>query len=325
MATVGNAHLEYYPAFCFKASPTHFSWVKMSAADVHRLHQPIGFKGRSNCLPFPFPLCFLCVLHTGGIYNASRIACIQQTQAPSLKAPSYELQTPTLPESLLLQKLPYQIRHRSRGHPPTRGEGPPHNPSPRRQQRRNPRIVALYSPERTQPLTAQNLEPADHPIAEALDSSRTMHITATDKKALDISALVPGTVAKIKGTLSQFRDTMQVVVEKFSLIKETNDEMRFLDERLRFLVGVLCEPWVLSEEEIELLEREAEREVSRAGDERRRAMERMKRRAEREEKDMRRIMRRYESDERAREREVAVCRENGAQLMDNIRRRKQLT
>ena len=29
--------LVFYPAFCFKASPTHSSWVKMGAADVHRL------------------------------------------------------------------------------------------------------------------------------------------------------------------------------------------------------------------------------------------------------------------------------------------------
>ncbi|RDW90344.1 OB-fold domain-containing protein [Aspergillus mulundensis] len=40
----GNNHaakhapnLPFYPAFCFKASPTHFAWVKMGATDVHRL------------------------------------------------------------------------------------------------------------------------------------------------------------------------------------------------------------------------------------------------------------------------------------------------
>jgi hypothetical protein len=29
MATVSNESLVFYPAFCFKASPTHFTWVKM--------------------------------------------------------------------------------------------------------------------------------------------------------------------------------------------------------------------------------------------------------------------------------------------------------
>lgn len=38
--------LTFYPAFCHKASPTHFAWVKMSAADVHRLKTRRGFEGR---------------------------------------------------------------------------------------------------------------------------------------------------------------------------------------------------------------------------------------------------------------------------------------
>lgn len=38
---------EFYPAFCFPASPTHFTWVKMSIADIHRLHPRKGFEGMS--------------------------------------------------------------------------------------------------------------------------------------------------------------------------------------------------------------------------------------------------------------------------------------
>lgn len=45
MATVDDGTLVFYPAFCFKASPTHFSWVKMAAADVHRLERRPGFGG----------------------------------------------------------------------------------------------------------------------------------------------------------------------------------------------------------------------------------------------------------------------------------------
>lgn len=39
--------LVFYPAFCFKASPTHFSWVKMTATDVQRLVKIKGFEGNS--------------------------------------------------------------------------------------------------------------------------------------------------------------------------------------------------------------------------------------------------------------------------------------
>jgi hypothetical protein len=37
--------LPFYPAFCFPASPTHFTWVKMSIADIHRLQSRRGFEG----------------------------------------------------------------------------------------------------------------------------------------------------------------------------------------------------------------------------------------------------------------------------------------
>lgn len=38
--------LTFYPAFCYKASPTHFAWVKMTAADVHRLKTRPELEGR---------------------------------------------------------------------------------------------------------------------------------------------------------------------------------------------------------------------------------------------------------------------------------------
>ncbi|KAE8379920.1 hypothetical protein BDV26DRAFT_258533 [Aspergillus bertholletiae] len=44
MATVDDGELFFYPAFCFRASPTHFAWVKMGAADVRRLKRKAGFE-----------------------------------------------------------------------------------------------------------------------------------------------------------------------------------------------------------------------------------------------------------------------------------------
>lgn len=58
MATVDQAGLVFYPAFCFKASPTHFAWVKMAAADVQRLQRVRGFEGR---VPFLVVLVYLLV------------------------------------------------------------------------------------------------------------------------------------------------------------------------------------------------------------------------------------------------------------------------
>lgn len=45
MENPNDAGLIFYPAYCFKASPTHFAWVKMALADVHRLQRRKGFEG----------------------------------------------------------------------------------------------------------------------------------------------------------------------------------------------------------------------------------------------------------------------------------------
>jgi hypothetical protein len=38
-------HLPFYPAYCFRASPTHFTWVKITAADIQRLKSRREFEG----------------------------------------------------------------------------------------------------------------------------------------------------------------------------------------------------------------------------------------------------------------------------------------
>lgn len=40
--------LTFYPAYCYKASPTHFAWVKLSAVNVHHLTRRSGYEGILN-------------------------------------------------------------------------------------------------------------------------------------------------------------------------------------------------------------------------------------------------------------------------------------
>lgn len=150
------------------------------------------------------------------------------------------------------------------------------------------------------------------------------HVSATDRTILDITSLKPGTTVRVKGTLSRFRSIMQLNLERFTLIRDTNAEMQFIDKRLQFLVEVLAVPWVLSDEEIEQLREEAERGDAKAIEDRQRAEQRVKRRAEREERDYRHIQKRYEREERRRAKEAVVCREDGVNLMRDIRRKRVL-
>lgn len=112
-----------------------------------------------------------------------------------------------------------------------------------------------------------------------------------------------------------FRSQMQLNLERFWRVGDTNAEMKFLDDRLRFLIEVLSVPWALSEEEIEVLRREAERSDERVVEGKRRAERMVRKRAEREERHAKAIARRYEREEREREREIVALRENGEKVM----------
>jgi len=115
---------------------------------------------------------------------------------------------------------------------------------------------------------------------------------------------------------------MQLNLERFSILPDTNAEMRFWDERARFLVEVLSVPWTLSAEEVAQLRRDAEEEEERVVREKRKAEERRRRRSEREERDRRRIWRRWEREEKMREREAAVCREAGRRVQMRLEMRR---
>lgn len=130
-----------------------------------------------------------------------------------------------------------------------------------------------------------------------------------------MSALQPGTVVRVKGTLSTFRSQMQLHLERFWLVRDTNAEMQFLDTRLRFLIEVLSVPWVLTDEEIETLRDDAERCDERALEDKRRAERIAKKKIEREERHAKAIARRYEKEEYERERELRKVREDGERVM----------
>ncbi|PKX99122.1 OB-fold domain-containing protein [Aspergillus novofumigatus IBT 16806] len=266
MATAENGNLTFYPAFCFRASPTHFTWVKMAAADVHRLKRRPGFEGQNIFFYLNHPIRFVSLV---GIIVA-RTDVFKRTIL-TLDDSSGE----TI-EIAVLKAEPSE----------------------------------LDSADRTAHRQQQPPEKA------------TRHVAATNRTDLDISPLVPGTVVQAKGTLTMFRDTMQLQLERFFLIRDTAAEMRFVDQRSRYLVEVLTVPWELTGEEVERLRLEAEAEEEQAEEEQERARRRHRKRAEREEKDQRRIQRMWEREEQFREKEAVLCQEAGRRAMHAIKRKR---
>lgn len=148
------------------------------------------------------------------------------------------------------------------------------------------------------------------------------HIATTTKTTIDITPLTPGTTIKVKGTLSTFRATIQLQLERVFGVPDTNAEVRFLDQRIRFLVEVLSVPWVLTREEIERLRRDAEEEDERVEEEQERARKRQRKKVEREERDQRRIQKLWEREERVREKEAVFCQDAGLRVMRELEGRK---
>lgn len=164
-------------------------------------------------------------------------------------------------------------------------------------------VVCLKAPikDATEPSTVTSTATT---TAAAAAAPEMTNVTSTTRTPIDISTLHIGTCVKLKGTLSpKFKTqtpTMTVILERFWLITDTNSEVRFWNERSRFLIDVLSHPWHLSADDVEELRRQAQSQERKVIRDRQRKQERQKREREREEKSQRRILRRWEAEEKVR-------------------------
>lgn len=156
------------------------------------------------------------------------------------------------------------------------------------------------------------------------DQSSTTHvnITSATRTLVDIHELQIGAVVKVKGTLSRFRSIMQVQLERFWIVRDTNTQVAFWNDRTRFLVDVLSTPWSLDESQIAALRQRASYEEDRAVTERKRALERKRRHEHREDKHYRQIMKRWDKEEAIRAREVERVLECNRKLMARLAQRR---
>lgn len=153
-------------------------------------------------------------------------------------------------------------------------------------------------------------------------ATTTINVTSTTRSPVDISSLLVGTAVKIKGTLSsKFQRSssssssspstaavMQVVLERFWVLHDTTSEVRFWNERTRVLKDTLSHPWQLSAGEIETLRQQARSQEQSALRRRQQRIEQQRRHQEKEEKYQRRMLRKWEAEERLREKEDELVR-----------------
>ncbi|PYH44870.1 OB-fold domain-containing protein [Aspergillus saccharolyticus JOP 1030-1] len=260
MATAENATttLEFYPTYCFKASPTHFTWVKMAVADVLHLKRRAEYPDQATFFHLNHPIRFIAI---AGIITS-------RTEYPRVTILTLDDSSGATMDIVVLKADP----------------------------------AAVAAPELPQA------------SAEPEQQQQYHHISPTTHHPINITPLVPGTLALLKGTPSTYRQTVQLQLERCSPLHTTSAEMRFLDQRTRTRVEVLSTPWVLGADEVGRLRREADAEEERVEAEVARGQRRLRRRGAREEREYRGIMERWEAEERVREREAAAARAAGVEL-----------
>jgi hypothetical protein len=142
-----------------------------------------------------------------------------------------------------------------------------------------------------------------------------------------LSTLHIGTTVRAKGTLSSFRGIRQLLLLRLDILPDTASELAHIAARTTFFENVLSRPWVLSPARVAALRRNIEGEgvggrangekSEREGKdrERRERRERRWRKLEqREERHRLEILRAWEDEERLREDQAARAGEDGERL-----------
>ncbi|KAF5015352.1 hypothetical protein F66182_13346 [Fusarium sp. NRRL 66182] len=254
--------LPFYPAFCFPASPTHFTWVKMSIVDIHRLQSRRGFEGQNIYFHKNHPIQFVCLagyILTRDEYERRTVLTVDDSSGSIIE------------------------------------------------------VVCLKAP--IKDATGSN---TPNTTAATATAAEMINVTSTTRDPVDISTLHIGACVKFKGTLSpKFKThtpTMTVILERFWHITDTNSEVKFWNERSRFLIDVLSQPWYLSADDVDSLRKQAQSQERKVIKDRQRKQERQKREQEKEEKYQRRILRRWEAEEKVREAEEERVRLDNKRL-----------
>ncbi|KAL2825163.1 hypothetical protein BDW59DRAFT_161880 [Aspergillus cavernicola] len=274
-----SEELSFYPAFCYKASPTHFVWVKMGAVDVRRLQRKVEFGDQGLFFHLNHPIRFVNLI---GIVVA-------RVDVPRRTILTLDDSSGAVVDVVVLK-----------------AETTTTTPS-----------VAVAVAAQKQKQNAW-----DNDNDEGKAGRQEMHVTSTTHAPMDISPLQPGKLFQLKGTLSIFRSTVQVHLERFFFVPDTKAEMHFVEARCRFLVEVLSVPWFVGEGDIARLRVEADEEGTKVEEEQARVRRRGRRRVDREERDRKKIEEVWEKEEVMREKGARVAREVGGEYMREIGRRQ---
>lgn len=212
-----SAPLTFYPAYCFALSPTHNTWARLTAADVHALKERAGFEGMS-------PIFLRCWhLQEGALSTQPNALRSHFSLGQNLY---FHLNHPIKWIRLVGVIIAVDIY-------PTRW------------------IMSLDDSSgatieitcgRQKPV--QSALPAQHASTASFPNAPTEGHTATGVR-IDLRGIDIGSVVKLKGGIGSFRGEKQILLERVSKICTTNEEAAAWAENTKFRRSVLDIPWVV--------------------------------------------------------------------------------
>lgn len=287
-STAAYPPILFYPAYCNKASPTYFTWVKLTASDIHHAlrtrpgsvnpnnNDNIAYQ-RQQGHPSTFllfylnhPVQFVCIVGIVVALDDHDRFWLFTVDDSSGATIDVTYRKPNKAEE--------QVEHRCI------------------QQDGNDALAKVRT------VNACNNHDDDDTLNEARACVEVL------------SHIDVGSVVKVKGTISAFRSVRQIALERLEIVPDTNAEVRFWIQRTQLLTGVLSKPWNLSAERQKQLRKEAEGEAEGGKERAARRVKRLAKERRREKRHADKIAKAYEAEERERNRVAEEMRRHGLEL-----------
>ena len=295
-----HPELTFYPQYCYSQSPTWFKWVKVTAFDIHNILSTND--GSQNTRParnyekitslglfwLNHPIRFVAI---AGVvvavedYNEKRwIFTIDDSSGATIDV-VYSKPEGYTTKNVLDAKAqkPAQVILDAEGKVRTR-------------------VKAVSSAKRKGDDTGKTRDKNGETNADEARRIAVLH-------SLDI-----GAVLQVKGTVTNFRSTHQISLERLSILSSTTHEMNFVEERTRFLRETLSKPWTIATKQQQECLQEQETKKRQESDMVRNLQERATKRQKREDRDAQDIQAQWTEEEKMRDAAAKKAKILGAML-----------
>lgn len=285
-STAADALVPFYPAYCNKASPTYFTWVKLTASDIHHaLRTWPGCADQNN---------------NNNAYQRP------QGQSPTLLL--FYLNHPVQFVSIVGIVVAFDDHDRFWLFTVDDSSGATIDVTCRKPNK------AKEQDEHRSIQQNKNGVLAHAGTAKASNNNDDGPLQETSACVEVLSRIDVGSVVKVKGTISVFRSVRQIALERLEIVPDTNAEVRFWIQRTQLLTDVLSKPWTLSTRRQKQLLKEAEGEVEDGKERAARRVKRLAKEQRREKRHAEEIAEAYEVEERKRKRIAEEMRQHGLEL-----------